>query len=247
MMKPTSVRVSLVVAALLAAKVSAFVSPSGSTARLSHVLRAEAELFDLGEIVSTAKEAFTDVTDSVEAISDNWADGVGSLSDNLDGAGGLLVSFPPEMIGIVALGVLGLAAIAAVVSGGKSGTESNTGSSTSTNSPSKSPPKPKEKKADVSIPYDAAARLAYDAWVATNEGVKTSEETYAAFKTMYEDTVIAEVTAKQKARDLANFDPNKPKPKPRPTLPPAVVSVATTKRASTTTATSIPFFADAKA
>jgi hypothetical protein len=232
MMISTMVRVSLL-AALLVAKANAFVCTFRSRTQLSSALRAEA--VDLGDIVTTAKEAFADVADSMEVI-----------SDNLDG--GILGSLPPD-IGIAALGVLGLAVIAAAVSGGGSGSESSAGSSSSSSSPSKSSPKLQVKKTDVSIPYDAAARLAYDAWVASREEAKASEEAYASFKAMYEETVIAEVIAKQKARDLANFDPNKPTPKPRPT-PPApkpvgvvVVPVATTSRPSTS---AIPFFADAK-
>lgn len=48
---------------------------------------------------------------------------------------------------------------------------------------------------DLSIPYDAAARLAFAEWKGTNEA------TYAKFQPLYEAKAVAEATAKKVARD----------------------------------------------
>lgn len=54
--------------------------------------------------------------------------------------------------------------------------------------------------ADVSIPYDAAARLAYDQWREQFSKGDFDEERYQVFKTNYEVVTITNVKAKQKAR-----------------------------------------------
>jgi len=52
---------------------------------------------------------------------------------------------------------------------------------------------------DVSIPYNAAAMLAFDEW----KGGKTFPEgTFAKFETIYEDKMVAMVTAKKVQREL---------------------------------------------
>jgi hypothetical protein len=52
---------------------------------------------------------------------------------------------------------------------------------------------------DVSIPYDAAARLAFADW---NGGTK-DEATYQKFQDIYVTKTVALVTAKKAARDAA--------------------------------------------
>ena len=54
---------------------------------------------------------------------------------------------------------------------------------------------------DVSIPYDAAARLAYDEWRAEYNKGTFDASRYEAFKTNYYAITIANVTAKKKARE----------------------------------------------
>jgi hypothetical protein len=51
---------------------------------------------------------------------------------------------------------------------------------------------------DVSIPYNAAAMLAYNDW---NTGGEFDESTFQKFQTIYEEKVVAQVTAKKVARD----------------------------------------------
>jgi len=52
---------------------------------------------------------------------------------------------------------------------------------------------------DVSIPYNAAAMLAFDEW----KGGKTfPEDTFAKFETIYENKMVAMVTAKKVQREL---------------------------------------------
>ena len=53
---------------------------------------------------------------------------------------------------------------------------------------------------DVSIPYDAAARLAYDAWCA-QYGKSPDEGRFANFKANYEALTVANVVAAKDARD----------------------------------------------
>ncbi len=64
------------------------------------------------------------------------------------------------------------------------------------------PPEPEPEKVDVSIPYDAAARLAYDQWRTENE-MEEDEATYAAFKSKYESLAVANVIAKKMEREIA--------------------------------------------
>lgn len=53
---------------------------------------------------------------------------------------------------------------------------------------------------DVSIPYDAAARLAYDEWRAQFDKGDFDEKRFEIFKANYETITVANVSAKQKAR-----------------------------------------------
>jgi hypothetical protein len=59
---------------------------------------------------------------------------------------------------------------------------------------------------DVSIPYDAAARLAYDQWRKQFNKGAFDENRYAAFQQNYETITVANVVAKKDARD-ANTEP----------------------------------------
>lgn len=54
---------------------------------------------------------------------------------------------------------------------------------------------------DVSIDYDAAAKLAYDQWRAVNDKGDFNEQKYSVFKSNYEAITIANVKAAKKARD----------------------------------------------
>ena len=53
---------------------------------------------------------------------------------------------------------------------------------------------------DVSVEYDAAARLAYKEWCA-KFGKEPSEERYATFKTNYETIAVSNVVAAKEARE----------------------------------------------
>jgi hypothetical protein len=57
----------------------------------------------------------------------------------------------------------------------------------------------KEVKIDVSIPYDAAAMLEYKAWKGS---LPYNEVSFKAFKTIYEEKTVAEISAKQTTRQL---------------------------------------------
>jgi hypothetical protein len=62
-----------------------------------------------------------------------------------------------------------------------------------------------EASTDVSIPYDAAARLAYDEWRAKFSKGAFDEKRYQNFKTNYETITVANVAAKKKARGDSTF------------------------------------------
>jgi hypothetical protein len=71
-------------------------------------------------------------------------------------------------------------------------------------------------KIDLSIPYDSAARLAYDQWRSANGqqqggggGGAFNEATYKAFQTKYETLTVANVIAKKMERDMAAMEPPK--------------------------------------
>lgn len=54
---------------------------------------------------------------------------------------------------------------------------------------------------DVSIPYDAAARLAYDSWLQEFNKGEFNPNRYPQFKENYEALTAANMAAKKKARD----------------------------------------------
>ena len=77
-------------------------------------------------------------------------------------------------------------------------------------------------KVDVTIPYDAAARLAYDEWrqkngmmdddATTTTSDDFDEQCYASFKIKYETMTVANVIAKRMERELMAMVPEKTKP-----------------------------------
>lgn len=147
------------------------------------------------------------VLESADALSDQASD----LMSSLD--------LPPEVL--AGVGVVAVLGIAASAMGG--GSESSDDTAAAKPAPKKAVPK--APKIDVSIPYDAAARMAFEAWAEGQEKADTSEKAFAAFSTMYEAQAVADVTAKQMKRNMANFDPSKPVPVP----PTPVVAVAAAK------------------
>lgn len=54
---------------------------------------------------------------------------------------------------------------------------------------------------DVQVPYDAAARLAYDEWRAKYDKGDFDQSRYQVFKNNYEAITVANVVAKKKARE----------------------------------------------
>jgi hypothetical protein len=98
------------------------------------------------------------------------------------------------------LGGVGAAVASAVAffttRGGKKGTSSKTVGK-------KAAPEPEP--IDVSIPYNAAAQLAYDEWRVANEKGASTPAGFAAFKTLYEEATVGKVTYKKMERDLAAF------------------------------------------
>ena len=64
-------------------------------------------------------------------------------------------------------------------------------------------PEPEPEPIDVSIPYDSTFMLAYEA--ALSEEASFDQAQYDQFKTLYEQSVVADVTAKKYARDAARY------------------------------------------
>ena len=87
------------------------------------------------------------------------------------------------------MGILGFA-----VSSGNSSGDSDTPSASTPKAASA--PKPVE-TVDVSIPYNAAAMLEYTKLM----GPKVDAAKFAKFEALYEEKVVAQVTAKKVARD----------------------------------------------
>ena len=89
--------------------------------------------------------------------------------------------------------------------------KSGGGDDSSTTTVDKASAKPAKKAAkktptaDVSIPYDAAARLAFDSWASAHEGADTSDSAFEKFQLLYEAQAVAMVTAKQMKRNMDNF------------------------------------------
>lgn len=97
----------------------------------------------------------------------------------------LPLQFDPAVVGGIAASILGLGGVAVKNAGGDKSTAAATKS-----------PKPSS-GADVSIPYDAAARLAYDEYRASGK-----EADFEAFKTKYEVMTVASITAKTIEREM---------------------------------------------
>ena len=62
-------------------------------------------------------------------------------------------------------------------------------------------PEPELEPIHVTIPYHAAARLAFG----VKDGEEFDETKFTKFKELYEKKTVAEVTAKKLARDLQSF------------------------------------------
>eukprot|EP00568_Trieres_chinensis_P011424 CAMPEP_0183308206 /NCGR_PEP_ID=MMETSP0160_2-20130417/20428_1 /TAXON_ID=2839 ORGANISM="Odontella Sinensis, Strain Grunow 1884" /NCGR_SAMPLE_ID=MMETSP0160_2 /ASSEMBLY_ACC=CAM_ASM_000250 /LENGTH=210 /DNA_ID=CAMNT_0025471991 /DNA_START=23 /DNA_END=655 /DNA_ORIENTATION=+ len=71
--------------------------------------------------------------------------------------------------------------------------------------PAEPEPEPEPEPIDVSIPYDAAARLAYDTWCAENGKGGFDSKGYAQFKMIYEGMSVTEVIQKKYAREMASY------------------------------------------
>lgn len=64
-----------------------------------------------------------------------------------------------------------------------------------------------EKEVDVSIPYDAAARLAYDEWREQFNKGDFDAERFESFKSNYEAITVANIVAKKEARESGSEEP----------------------------------------
>lgn len=95
--------------------------------------------------------------------------------------------------------------------------------------------KSKKKASPLAIPYDAAARFAYDEWLMKHEGEKFNAEGYQVFQQTYDSMAVAESTYKKLARDLDAFENKAPPPTPPRRIVPKKTPPKQTAKAS-------PFF-----
>jgi hypothetical protein len=181
--------------------------------------------------------------------SDTAADVVPSLPSVEEGSKVL------ESLGLPVDSMVAAGAVAAVVvllavtlgGGGGGGAETEPSSAVAT---------PKAKSAVklnlLTIPYDAAARLAYDAWRAeksetppkklSKKEQEADDIAFSRYKAAYEEAAVAEVISKKKARDMASFDPTKAVV----VVAPRVVKAPKVVPAQPVSTAPAPFFADAK-
>lgn len=96
-----------------------------------------------------------------------------------------------DVLPIAGLAIVAVAAVAFVLVGGGGGE----GGDEAAAAPS-APAASSSSGTDLSIPYDAAARLAYD----KAKGGSFDAADYAKFKADYEEKAVKEVIAKKKAR-----------------------------------------------
>jgi hypothetical protein len=134
----------------------------------------------------------------------------------------------------VGLSVLTLVAIAALSN--KDGSATTTSASGSTKKTAATPKKSKA-AAQLEIPYDAAARFAYDTWRRENGNAPFNAQGYAVFEELYVSQAIAEATAKKLKRDMDAFDN-----RPRPPVPPR--QVTTPRAVEMSDDGKVPFFAE---
>mmetsp|Transcript_21427 Transcript_21427/g.35466 ORF Transcript_21427/g.35466 Transcript_21427/m.35466 type:complete len:135 (-) Transcript_21427:206-610(-) len=64
-------------------------------------------------------------------------------------------------------------------------------------------PEPEPEPIDISIPYDAAILLAYDAWRVEGDRGDFDQSSYEKYKPAYISKAIAEVTLKKATREMA--------------------------------------------
>jgi hypothetical protein len=136
----------------------------------------------------------------------------------------------------VGLSVLALVAIAALSNKDKDGSATTTSASGSAKKAAV-PPKKSKSAAQLEIPYDAAARFAYDTWRRENGNAPFNAQGYAVFEELYVSQAIAEATAKKLKRDMEAFDN-----RPRPPVPPR--QVTTPRAVGTSDDGKVPFFAE---
>ena len=109
---------------------------------------------------------------------------------------------------VAAVGLLGL--VAALIAW-DNGDQTDGGESSAAR---KSMRKPRKIALNLAVPYDAGARLAYDAWCNANDAVY-NEGGYEHFREVFNAKAVADATAKKLGRDLAMFENKAPTPPPR--------------------------------
>jgi hypothetical protein len=89
---------------------------------------------------------------------------------------------------------------------------------------------------DLSIPYDAAASIAYGEWLAKNDKAEFKAEAYLYFKRLHEAKAVADSTSKKLERDLAAFKNE------APPIPERKVISVTPEESRSPKSSRLPFF-----
>jgi hypothetical protein len=223
--------------ALLCTVAQAFVAPQAS--RRAAVVLADTADIDLQGIMQDAASSFS---------VDTAADVVPSLPSVEEGSK-VLQSLGLPVDSMVAAGAVAAVVVllAVTLGGGGGGAATEAPGAVAT-------PKAKSavKQNLLAIPYDAAARLAYDAWRAeksetppkklSKKEQEADDLAFSRYKAAYEEAAVAEVIAKKKSRDMASFDPTKAVV----VAAPRVVKAPKVVPAQPVSTAPAPFFADAK-
>jgi hypothetical protein len=130
-------------------------------------------------------------TAALAALSDAAGAGLLPTGADLD-LTAVLGGMDPLVLGGAGAAVLAVALASSLAGKGGPAGDGSGSSSSSTPAPTKKAPKPEP--VDISIPYDAAARLAYQ----RATGGKGGGADFAAFNAMYREVAVAEVTLKAK-------------------------------------------------
>ena len=149
--------------------------------------------------------------------------------------GGDVTTLPTAAV----LAGVGLVAVVLVLSAAAAGGGGEVSSSAAAAAAGRAPKRAGQQNS-LAIPYDAAARLAYDDWCAKNDE-SFDEAGYAQFRKVYNTKAVADATAKKIARDLAMFKNEAPKEPPtRKIAPPKMTTTPKDKTKDGST----PFFAE---
>lgn len=149
--------------------------------------------------------ALNDIADGISGMELDFG---GSLGDTLTKIAAETSSFPipaiTDLVGagneplVLGGGIITILGLVAAASASPISSSESSGDATV-----EEEPEPEPEPIDVSIPYDAAAILAFQEW--RQEEPDLNSDLFAKFKKFYEEKSVAEVNLKQKSRNFEKF------------------------------------------